>query len=280
MSGLPPGQFGDYLIIGMLTAVVGGLILHFFTKEKGPRSGLIRIAGVIIVVGLVLLAGKRLIAPAASRPERTDPTQGSNDKVPSTPSDGSPHRESPEKKQGAIVSDTMPSVSTNADPVSSFIRDNVASPARSPHKVNQWAVVIAVPDKHEDFPELVNGASSTIMASGYSTVAIFRPAVMHNPGFDTLFAADPVLVRKLAAYCDYLLIGKVTPSMAENPNFPGLLTMTLTVDVEIISTRTGNIEHQFQVSEFGAGQKPEEARTNAENNVIVNLRARLRDAMN
>ena len=77
-----------------------------------------------------------------------------------------------------------------------------------------------------------------------------------------LFAADPALSRRLNEYCDQVLLGKVTSSMQENPSYPGLQSLTMTIDVKIISTSTGDVQ-QIQASAVGAGyslEKPEAMR--------------------
>jgi hypothetical protein len=135
------------------------------------------------------------------------------------------------------------------------------------------------PGTQQNYPKLATTAASMIAEAGHSTVAIFRPSATRGAAFDSLFAADPALSRRLNEYCDEILLGKITSSVKENPDYPGLRSLTLTVDVKTISTKTGDVQHQFQASAVGAGYDIGEARTNAEESLAANLRSELHNVI-
>jgi hypothetical protein len=266
MSGLPSGHFVDYLVIGVFSGAavaILGALLHGALKRKLLAATASMAMVVLAVLGH--FAVQRWMPPEPEAHIKIDffpspspsPVPESDGKSSPTPA-LEPHKESLEER---------------------FIRENIVSPPKSARKAGQWAVVIADPDGRENYPHLASTASSVITGAGYSTVATFRPSVTHNPGFGTLFAADPALSRLMAEYCDKILVARVTSSTADNPSYPGLLSVTLTLDVKIISTRTSDVQHQFQISEVGAGLKPEESRTNAEERVAASLRSKLKESL-
>jgi hypothetical protein len=139
-------------------------------------------------------------------------------------------------------------------------------------------MVISEPDSQESHPGLATAVASMIREAGHSTVAIFRPSVTHGAGFDTLFPADPALSRRLNEYCDQILLGKVKSSIQENPDYPGLHKVTMTIDIKIISTRSGNVQ-QIQAAAVGADYDIGVARSNAEESLAANLRSELHNVI-
>lgn len=269
MSGLPSGQYSDYLIIavfgGAAAAVLASLLLGGVTSKAGRFIAVIAIAALLAFAVFGRPAAQNWMLRLSGTQVRVN--DGIETKKPQVP--GSEKEASP----------TPPSGRPKESPEVSFVKNNVAPPPKSLRKAGQWALVIADPDGRENYPKLATAVSSVIAEGGHSTAAIFRPSVTHKPGFDTLFAADPALSRRMAEYCDQMLVARVTSSVKDNPSYPGLLSLTLTLDAKIISTQTGDVQHQFQVSEVGAGYSPQEARTNAEDNVAASLRSQLKDLL-
>ena len=149
----------------------------------------------------------------------------------------------------------------------------------SSRKAGQWAVLISEPSSHENYFRLTTEVASVVAESGHSTVAIFRPSATHGKVFDELFEADPTVSRMLHKYCDEIFVGKVTSAVETNPISPGLLKLTLMIDIKIVSTSTGMVQRQHQAFAIGAGYDVAEARTNAEENLAVNLQSELRTSI-
>ena len=158
-----------------------------------------------------------------------------------------------------------------------FTAGYIAPPPMKKRKSGQWAMIIVDPKNNQSYPLLAGVVSSAITQAGRSTVAIFRPSATRGTGFEMLFAADPILSRRLHEYCDGIALGKVSSSVHDNPVAPGLLKFTLAIDLKIISTGTGEVQHEIQASGIGAGYGADEARSNAEESLAATLRSELRN---
>lgn len=273
MSGLPSGQFVDYLIIGAITSVCGAILDRLLKSMDGKKR--LRITAILI---LIFVAGVAAFLRTRSLQQAETNAQAKNNPNPSvspapTPS-ASPAVSLPE--QSPPIPRHEPELESAQD---AFTRTHVAPPAKGQRRSGQWAVIISDPKNHESYPKLGNLVSAVIAQAGQSSVAIFRPSAAQGAGFDTLFAADPVLSRRLHEFCDSLVIGKITSTVQDNPIAPNMLKFTLMVDIKIISTDSGEVRHEIQTSAFGAGYSHEEARSNAEENLASALRAELKNAI-
>lgn len=277
MSGLPSGQFLDYLVIGIFATAavtVFGALLHGAIKNR--ISKVVAILSIPVLVALAVfghIAVRKLVPPEPPAHVLIDPSLNPFATPTATPAS------TPAAAALAMPSSTAEPPIARGSSVRSFMSENIAPLGKASRRSGQWAVVITEPGSKESYPRLANAVSSVIRGAGYSTVAIFRPSAAHGTGFNTLFAVDPALSRRLNEYCDEILLGKITSSVKENPDYPGLLSLTVTVDVRIISTSSGNLVHQFQASAVGAGYSLQEARTNAEENLATNLGSEFRKAI-
>jgi len=266
MNSLPSGQYADYIIIGVITAVAGALLKPITDKVQTVRGRLAALTS-LFVLAVASYFGVRKLLPAEQTGLSNNTTVSEETHSP-TPIPSPP-------VSSAITPRPTPKDSFEE----TFVRENVAPPAKGSRKTGQWAVAIAEPGQ-EHYPRVTTAVSSAIVNSGHSTVAIFRASANRGAAFDALFAADPALSRRLGEYCDEILVGKVTSSSTnENSSVPGLLNVTLTFDGKIISTSTGEVKNQFQASAVGAGVNAEEARINAEERLVSDLATQLRGAV-
>jgi hypothetical protein len=260
MDGLSPGQIRDYLIIGIITSIFAAL-LDLFLKSKRV-TGMMRSAAVtgliVVAMGIGYWRLRERSKEEANIQRGGDPSQGRAISSAGTPPMTPSPTPTPTKKSY----------------IDSFVREHIASPGKGLRRSGQWAVVISEPGSQENYPRLASVVSSVIEAAGHSTVAIFRPSATHGTGFDTLFAPDPALSRRLNEYCDQILLGKVTLNIQENPDYPGLHKVTMTIDVKIISTSSGNVQ-QIRAAAVGADYDIGVARSNAEENLAAGLRSEL-----
>jgi hypothetical protein len=269
MNGLPHGQIVDYLIIGIITSIFAAL-LNLFLKHVSHVSVKPRMRFVVIsslMAAAVAIGYWRLRVP--SPPEANRGTGGGSAPGATASPTGTPPM---------TPSQTPTPTPTRESYVDSFVRENIAPPGKGLRRSGQWAVVISGPGSQENYPRLASAASSVIGEAGHSTVAIFRPPAAQGTGFDALFAADPALSRRLNEYCDQILLGKVKSGIQENPDYPGLHKMTMTIDVKIISTSSGDIQ-QIQAAAIGADYDIGLARSNAEENLAASLRSELHKIM-
>jgi hypothetical protein len=280
MSGLPSGQFVDYLVIGIFAAAAvtlfGALVHGAIKNDPGKTRAVIAIPILVALAVLGHFAVQKLMPPERVMHVQIDPSP-----LPSnSPSDRLGNGPSP-TPVATPVSGSITVPSSTALPerqeksfVESFVRTNIAPLEKSRRRSGQWAVIISEQESRESYPRLASAVASMVAETGHSTVAMFRPSATHGAGFDTLFAADPTLSRQLNEYCDQILLGKVKSSIQENPDYPGLHKLTMTIDVKIISTSSGNVQ-QIQAAAVGAGYEIGEARSNAEENLATSLRSEL-----
>jgi hypothetical protein len=263
MSSLPSGQYADYIIIGVITAVAG-LLLKPITDKVQTVSGRGAALISLFILAIACYFGVRELLPT-EQAELNNHNAGT----------GGTHSPAPSSAPSSLAVTSKPTPKESFE--ETFVHENVAPPPKASRKTGQWAVAIAEPGQH--YPKLLTAVSSAIAGSGHSIVTIFRPSASRGAAFDALFSADPVLIRRLGEYCDEILVGKVTSSSAEeNPSVPGLLNVTLSFDGKIISTSSGDVNNQFQASAIGAGVNAKEARTNAEDRLAANLTTQLRAA--
>ena len=266
MNDLPPISFFAYLIITVLGCAAAAILAQV-VLEKGKKSHKGRLAFValftLLAVGLYF--GMRNGWVWLSR------LNTSNSRSTPTPTPGiTPSAPTPE----ATLSPTPPPMPTRESFADSFVRENIASPGKGLRRNGQWAVLISEPDSQENYSKLATVVTSAIAEAGHSTVAIFRSSATHGTGFDTLFAADPALSRRLNEYCDHMLLGKVRSSIQENPDYPGLHKVSMSIDIKIISTSSGDVQ-QIQTTAVGVDYDIGVARSNAEENLAANLRSEL-----
>ncbi|HLI92068.1 MAG TPA: hypothetical protein VKU83_00595 [Puia sp.] len=259
MNGLPSGQFVDYLIIGAITsacAVILDLILKSKTVRKRSR--------IMVIIILVSIAAFTVFVKIRTE---TNTAVGTNPRSSSTLSpaiiSSSPLNHKPEQK-------------INRDLLTAIY---VAPPPKKQRKSGQWAVIIVDPKNNQYYPQLTDAVSSAIAQAGQSTVAMFRPAATKGPGFEIFFAADPSLSRRLHEYCDQIVLGEVSSIMQDNSVAPGLLRLSLTINLKIISTGSGEVQHEIHASAMGAGYEADEARSNAEENLAATLGTTLQSAI-
>lgn len=267
MNELPPISFFAYLIITVLGCAAAAILAQVvIDKHKQNHWARLALAALLslLAVGLyfAMLGGHvwltRLIVPATPTP-----TPGPTVSIPTS--------------EATHTRESRPVVpKENSEEV--FVREHIAPPNKQIRKAGQWAVLITEPGSQENYPRLATAAASVIAESGHSMVAIFRPSATHGAGFDALFAADPALSRRLNEYCDQILLGKVKSSIQKNPSYPGLHSLTMTIDVKIISTSSGDVQ-QIQATVVGAGYEIGEARSNAEERLASNLRSELQSAL-
>jgi hypothetical protein len=265
MTGLPSDQIVDYLIIGLITSIFAGL-LNLFLKHISVKLKMRTVA----VTGLIVVAvgiGYWRLRERALEEANVRGGGGPSSTATATPTDA-PITPSP----------TPPPTPTRESDVDSFVRENIAAPSKGLGKTGQWAVVISEPGSQENYPRLATAAASVIAESGHSIVAIFRPSARHGTAFDSLFAADPALSRRLNEYCSHILLGKVRSTIQENPDYPGLHKVTIMIDVKIISTGSGDVQ-QIQAAAIGADYDIGVARSNAEENLAANLRSEMHNVI-
>jgi hypothetical protein len=268
MSSLPPGQFADYLIIGVLVAVAAVILEPLFKDRFKSKPLWTRIVALAVICTIAVLSYLTVRWVLASHQEvQVGIGPSPSPKVAPTAS--------PEAT--ALQIHTVQPTNSAASFEELFIRENVAPPVEGARREGQWAVVIAEPESQNEYPKLATAVAAVISSHGQSTLAIFKPAVKRKLNFDSLFNANPVLNRLMARYCDYIFVGKVTMSVSENTLYAGLISVTLVLDAKIISTKSGGIENQFQVHEVGAGSNMVEARANAQERLADTLDVQMRE---
>jgi hypothetical protein len=278
MSGLSSGQFVDYLIIGAITSVCGAVLDHVLKSMDSKKS--LRITTMLLLVSAAVCVGymrTRYLERAELQVQEDHPKPSASPEATQASSPTATPTVSPTPVAFPSPEPRLPS--HQESPEETFIRVHVAPLPGKKRSSGQWAVIVSDPQGNESYPNLANAAYSVIREAGQSTVAVFRPSATRGPAFDTLFSADPALSRRLHDYCDQILLGKVSSDLQKNPIYPELSKLTLTIEIEIISTSSGRVEHQIRTSAVGAGSDAGEARANAEENLTTTLKSELRTAI-
>ena len=278
MSGLSSGKFVDYLIIGAITSVCGAVLDHVLKSMDSKKS--LRIMTMLLLVSAAMWVGymrTRYLERAELQVRKDDAKPSASPEATQASSPTATPTVSPTPVAFPSPEPRLPS--HQESPEETFIRVHVAPLPGKKRSSGQWAVIVSDPQGNESYPNLANAAYSVIREAGQSTVAVFRPSATRGPAFDTLFSADPALSRRLHDYCDEILLGKVSSDLQKNPIYPELSKLTLTIEIEIISTSSGRVEHQIRTSAVGAGSDAGEARANAEENLTTTLKSELRTAI-
>jgi|GEM_PF-3362407 len=102
------------------------------------------------------------------------------------------------------------------------------------------------------------------------TTSLFTNQFVIDGIFDKIFDGDAEVIQslKLSEYCDYLILGKSSASYNEGSEFQGMITATVSIRINIISSKTGNGKGYFDVSEPGAGFSKAEAEKLASERIL------------
>ena len=274
MNGLPSGQFVDYLIIGGITSVCGAVLDHVLKsmgRKKKARAGVM--LSLILVAVLIAFLRTRYLEQAELQVQKDHSKPSTSPEAKQAGSPTATPTASPTPPISPSPNPRVPSYQQTAE--EAFIRLHVAPLPGNRRSSGQWAFIVSDPQGNQSYAKLGNVVSSVIMEAGQSTIAVFRPSATRDPAFDALFAADPALSRRLHDYCDQILLGKVSSDLQRNPTYPDLFKLILTIEIEIISTSNGKVEHRIRVSAVGAGSDATEALANAEETLATNLKSEL-----
>ena len=150
---------------------------------------------------------------------------------------------------------------------------------------------VPIPVKFQEFTVLLTNENnkidwvlshkiiSIVKQKGFSvgTSPILTESFVKSGKYDRIFKGSPVEVTAsgLAGHIGRLILGKKSASFIESSEYEGLITATVSVEIHIISAKSGTIEDSFAVTDKGAGYTKSKAEEKALENILKSLSKRL-----
>jgi hypothetical protein len=160
----------------------------------------------------------------------------------------------------------------SSSPVDAFMKKYVAE--GQPYRTGTWTVVISAANDN-NFPELHAAAESALSEKGYAVRPLFRAALLQDTAAnDELYTGNPALLKRIGAYRDGLLVGKLRSEISQNASLD-IFTAHLFADLRVISAPSAKVEGQLAIDETGAGFSEAAATTAAEHRLADKLKQRL-----
>jgi hypothetical protein len=139
---------------------------------------------------------------------------------------------------------------------------------------NGWTVLFSSPSL-KDFSELYAAAEGALSDKGYSSRPLFRSTLLHDAAaYDELYDANPALLKRLSAYREGFLVGKVRSEVSHNASLD-IFTAHLFVQLRVISAPQGQILSRVTTDETGAGFSEAAALSAAEQRIADKMREQL-----
>jgi len=246
------------------------------------------IIGVAMIAYLVASVAERLPGREAVGPLQSTSESYTTGNAPSAPSQREKEVATPNKADRQPAARSVESLAREGNPPTDSRRQ--AAPVASEEDIfvkkylikdrdvrsnaPRWAILFGG-DNATDFPELTSAVTDALSQKGYQRVSVFRPSVIQDRKHEQIYAADPLLSRRLHEYCDWIIVGKVSSALRKDIAPAGLLTVELSLVMRVISTLSGQTKTEFRIHENGAGFTPTEALARAEERLASNLRERL-----
>lgn len=137
----------------------------------------------------------------------------------------------------------------------------------------RWTYATA-DEQRSHLPEVDSVLRETIEREGYQPVQIFRQAFFRDGKIAEMYDADPMLLRKLAKFCDGIILGMAKHSVPPAP-IPGMYATELVLQVRVLSPSQAVVRREFQVLERGSGFTKEEAESVAREHVAQSLKSQI-----
>jgi hypothetical protein len=155
-----------------------------------------------------------------------------------------------------------------------FVKKNVDNRFRRGNPSMLWAVVI-VEDEKAASSDLNQVALAVLQKKGQRATPIFRPSIFEQREFRQLYEADATILDHLKDLCGGVIVGEVKQQHAMDATMQGLITLTATLKIRLLSTRPPRLVDEFGLSTRGGGFSLEVARGQAMERLADELKTRL-----
>jgi len=244
-------QFLEIVVLPLLVALVAYAIADQRKWTPKSRFWTVTIALVFAVV-IVFVARPRQNVIEQPQPSPT-PTKSHTAPPPATPHSNNSRRPRTAEEE--------------------FIEKYVADSNGSAQPPG-WTVLFSGTSMN-DFSALYAAAGSILSQKGHTNRPLFRPKLLQDSAaYDELYDADPALLKRLSAYREGFLVGKVRSKVSQNASLD-IFSAHLFVQLRVISTRQGQILSRVATDETGAGFSQAAALSAAEQRIAAKMRAQL-----
>lgn len=121
---------------------------------------------------------------------------------------------------------------------------------------SQEAAVLVIDEGMKVSQDLSQKIASLLKAKGVeATSSLFTSSFVSDGIFERIFKGDVIEVKKLelSKHSDLLILGKKVVNFTENPEMENMITAKASIEIHIVSSKTGRIEDSFTITETGAG---------------------------
>lgn len=134
-------------------------------------------------------------------------------------------------------------------------------------------VVYVITDQNMVYSRLNGALLSLLQQQGKRAAQLSTHEIHSRSTFERMFGGDTneMTQREFLQYGHYALLGKSSIFYVQNSSLENLITATISLDLRVISSHTGMIEHSLRLMQKGPGFSEETARDKAETQLIQEL---------
>jgi len=121
---------------------------------------------------------------------------------------------------------------------------------------SQEVVVIVIDEGVKVSQDISQKIVALLKTKGVNaTASLFTNSFVSDGIFEKIFKGDAGEVRKLelSKHSDHLILGKKLVNFTENPEMQNMITAKASIEIHIVSSKTGTIVDSFTITETGAG---------------------------
>jgi hypothetical protein len=155
-----------------------------------------------------------------------------------------------------------------------YVNNGINRTSGKPH----WAFV-ASDQTHTTMPEFDSAIASALAEAGFRNVDLLRPSLVNDGKLGELYDPDPILMRRLAGFCDGIIVAIADSHPVEHTDVTDINTVELSIQVRVMPFTDGSVAKAFSVLERGAGFTVGEAERNARQRASESMKQQLSVAL-
>lgn len=139
---------------------------------------------------------------------------------------------------------------------------------------SQEVAVLVIDEGNRVSQDIGQKIASLLKTKGFIvTASLFTGYFVSDGIFEKIFKGEAGEFRKLelSKHSDLLILGKRSVNFTENPDMHNMISARVSVEIHVISGKTGSIEDSFTLSEVGAGFSGVSAEGMAVERIVKNL---------
>lgn len=147
----------------------------------------------------------------------------------------------------------------------------------TPPPPSDETAVLIVDENNAIHARLTSQITAILQKKGVklTTSPIFTDAVIHDGTFDRLFQGHSVDAQHFQPYFKYGMLGRTTVSFEKHPELENTITALVTLEMHIVSSRSGVSEESLFIRQKGVAFSATEAEARAIENVLKEVEPKI-----